>query len=117
MQGRFKYELSDPELKERGERLATVLGRIEVKKEEKKAATAEINGSLKALAAEAYVLALSIREGFEMRDVAEQQALALLVAECELCMHQQRFAAGTDLSDKLCDNCRTTGSMKEKPEG
>lgn len=113
-EGKFKYELSDVEIQERGERLAVVLGRIELKKEEKKAATAEVNGAIKALGQEAYVLALAIREGYEMRDVAEQQEMALMVAECCVCMHQHRFAAGTDLSEKLCDNCRTTGSMEEK---
>lgn len=113
--GKFKYELSDIEKQERGARLAVVLGRIELKKEEKKAATAEVNGVLKGLAQEAYVLALALREGFEMREVAEQQAMALILAECSLCLHQQRFPVGTDLTQKLCDNCRSTGSMEEKP--
>lgn len=112
--GQFRYELSDVEKSERGERLAVVLGRIEVKKEELKAAAGEIKGTLKALAKEAYVLALAIREGYEMRDIAEQQVMELMVAECSLCMHQSRFEAGTDLSQKLCDNCRVTGSMEEK---
>lgn len=112
--GKFKYELSESELKERGQRLAIVLGRIELRTEERKIAVSDIQAQLKALRQEAHTLSLAIREGCEWRDEAEQTEMELMLAECETCFHQHRYAAGTLLDDKPCENCGLIGSMREK---
>lgn len=113
-EGKFKYELSDVELLERGKRQAVVDGRIDLLEDQKSTQNSKINSQIKALRQERRELSLAIREGYEWREVAEQQAMELMIAECSLCFHQQRYEVGTDLSEKLCDNCRTTGSMEEK---
>ncbi len=113
--GKFKYELSDVEMLERGKRQAVVDGRIDLLVDQKATANSKTNAQIKALRQERRELSLAIREGYEFRDVSEQLAFELMLAECSVCMHQQRFAVGTDLTEKLCDNCRTMGSMEEKP--
>ncbi len=115
MEGKFKYELSESEIMERGQRLAQLLGRIELRKEELKCASADLNSQIKALRKEGWQLSVSIRQGYEYRDVAEQQEMELMLAECETCFHQHRYTVGTLLDDKPCENCGLVGSMKEKP--
>lgn len=114
-EGKFKYELSDTEIENAGRRLATIHREIELHRETLKSNGATLNAKIKALKKEGWTVVMAINEGYEWREVAEQQVMELMVAECTLCFHQHRFEAGTDLSEKLCDNCRTTGSMEEKP--
>lgn len=113
-EGKFKYELSDVEVLERGRRQATVDGRIDLLEETKATQNAKINAELKALRQERRALSLAIREGYEWREVAEQEEMELVTTQCSICYHQQRFALGVDLAEKLCDNCRTMGSLKAK---
>lgn len=115
-EGKFKYELSDVELSERGKRLALVHREIELHRETLKSNSADLNAKIKALKKEGWGLVLAINEGYEWRDVAEQQEMRLLLAECSICYHQQRFTVGTDIKEKLCDNCRTMGSMETKDQ-
>jgi RNase P subunit RPR2 len=113
-EGKYKYELSDVEVKDRGQRLALVHREIELHRETLKSNSADLNAKIKALKKEGWYLVLAINEGYEWREVAEQQEMRLLLAECSICYHQQRFTVGTDLTEKLCDNCRTMGSMQPK---
>lgn len=114
-EGKFKYELSDFEKMQAGQRLAQIHREIELHRETLKSNGASLNAKIKALKKEGWTTVMAINEGYEWREVSEQQEMALMLAECRICMHQHRFPVGTDLSEKLCDNCRTTGSMEEKP--
>lgn len=116
MEGRYKYELSDTEIKARGQQLALVHRRIELHRETLKSNSADLNAKIKALKKEGWSLVLAINEGYEWRDVAEQQELGLFLAECETCFHQERFKDGALLDDKPCKNCGLVGSLKPKAE-
>lgn len=114
MDDKYKYELSETEIMERGKRQAVIDGRIDLRREEKKTTAAEYNAEIKALEQERRALSLSIREGYEWRDVAEQQELTLMEAICTTCFHTQRYRHGTLLGDKPCENCGLIGGMQEK---
>jgi hypothetical protein len=114
MEEKYQYDLSETEIMERGQRLAVVLGRLELHKEEQKITNAETNAKIKGLRQEAHILSLAIREGHEYRDVYEQQEMEMILAECGTCLHQKRFTFGTLLDDKPCVNCGLIGSLKEK---